>query len=73
MGRSDVRQAIATYLNEAQIDYVGAVYPARPIILSEQDYETIADMGKNMEQIYVGTHGTGRRATVEAATSAFAV
>lgn len=39
MGRSDVRQAIATYLNEAQIDYVGAVYPARPIILSEQDYE----------------------------------
>lgn len=39
MGRSDVRQAIASYLNSAQIDYVGVVYPARPIILSEQNYE----------------------------------
>lgn len=39
MSRVGVRQAIATYLNTAQISYVGAVYPARPIILSEQDYE----------------------------------
>ena len=39
MGRLDVRQAIATYLNNAQINYVGAVYPARPIILPEEAYE----------------------------------
>lgn len=39
MGRLDVRQAIASYLNNAQINYVGAVYPARPIILDESAYE----------------------------------
>lgn len=39
MGRADVRQAIATYLNGAEINYVGAVYPARPIILDESAYE----------------------------------
>lgn len=39
MSRSAVRQAIASYLNSAEIDYVGAVYPARPLVLSEDDYE----------------------------------
>ena len=39
MSRAGVREAIASYLNLQQIDYVGQVYPARPIILSEQDYE----------------------------------
>lgn len=40
MSRLAVREAIATFLNNAQINYVGAVFPARPIILSEDAYET---------------------------------
>lgn len=39
MSRPGVRQAIASYLNAAQITCVGAVYPARPVVMSEQDYE----------------------------------
>lgn len=39
MGRSDVRTAIASYLNSAQINYVGEVFPARPIIMTEAAYE----------------------------------
>jgi len=38
MSRNDVRLAIANYLTEANITYVGTVYPARAYIL-EQDYE----------------------------------
>lgn len=38
--------------------------------LKRRTDETVADVGKNMEQTFVGTHGTGRRARVEAATSA---
>lgn len=38
--------------------------------LKRRTDETIADVGKFIEQQYVGTHGTGRRARVEAATTA---
>ena len=38
MSRTGVRDAIANYLNTAQINYVGAVYPTRNYI-NEQDYE----------------------------------
>ena len=39
MGRVAVRSAVATYLTNAALQYVGTVYPARPVILSERDYE----------------------------------
>jgi hypothetical protein len=39
MSRLAVREAIASYLNAAEINYVGAVFPARPIILDESAYE----------------------------------
>ena len=38
MGRAAVRQATAAALTTAGIPYVGAVYPARPTILQEEDY-----------------------------------
>lgn len=38
MGRAAVRKAVATALTTAKITYVGTVYPARPVILEEQDY-----------------------------------
>ncbi len=38
--------------------------------LKRRTDETLADMGKFIEQQYLMTHGTGRRARVEAATSA---
>lgn len=39
MTRLEVRQAIQSFLEEARIPHVGVVYPARPEVLSEQDYE----------------------------------
>ena len=38
MGRLDVRRAITTAITAANLPYVGTVYPARPVILDEQDY-----------------------------------
>lgn len=38
MGRAGVRAAYQTYLQEANIPYLGTVYAARPTILSEDDY-----------------------------------
>jgi hypothetical protein len=38
MGRLAVRTAVANALTAADITYVGTVYPARPVILEEQDY-----------------------------------
>lgn len=38
MGRQAVRAAVASVLTTAKITYVGTVYPARPVILDEQDY-----------------------------------
>jgi hypothetical protein len=40
--------------------------------LRRRTEETASDLGKFIEQTYAGTHGTGRRATVEAATTASA-
>jgi hypothetical protein len=39
MGRVAVRSAVAAYLTNAGLQYVGTVYPARPVILSEDAYE----------------------------------
>ena len=57
MSRAAVREAIATYLNNAQIPGVGMVYPARPIILSEQDYE--ARMLNGAQQLVSTVNGSG--------------
>lgn len=38
MGRAAVRSAIQSYLQGAQIPYLGSVYPARPAILPEDAY-----------------------------------
>jgi hypothetical protein len=35
-----MREAITAFLQEANIEYVGIVYPARPEIINEQDYES---------------------------------
>lgn len=37
-GRAAVRTAIATYLEAASVPYLGSVFPARPVIIEEQDY-----------------------------------
>ena len=39
MSRLAVREAIASFLAEAGVEYVGIVYEARPEIINEQDYE----------------------------------
>ena len=39
MGRVAVRAATAAYITNAALQYVGTVYPARPVILGERDYE----------------------------------
>ncbi|MGD0387185.1 MAG: hypothetical protein ABSB73_13765 [Solirubrobacteraceae bacterium] len=39
MGRVAVRDAVAAYLTNAALPYVGTVYPARPVILTEDAYE----------------------------------
>jgi hypothetical protein len=39
MGRVAVRSAVAAYLTNAGLQYVGTVYPARPVILTEDAYE----------------------------------
>lgn len=39
MGRVEVREAIATCLAEAGLPHVGRVFPARPQIIQEEDYE----------------------------------
>lgn len=38
MGRLQVRQAVTAAIQAAKIPYVGVVYPARPVIASEQSY-----------------------------------
>jgi hypothetical protein len=40
MGRGTVRTAIAEYFSNADLQFVGKVYSARPEIVNEQDYET---------------------------------
>lgn len=40
--------------------------------LRRRTEETVSELGKFIEQTYTGTHGTGRRATVDGATSAVA-
>jgi hypothetical protein len=39
MGRVAVRSAVASYLTNAGLQHVGTVYPARPVILTEDAYE----------------------------------
>jgi hypothetical protein len=39
MGRVAVRSAVAAYLTNAALPFVGTVYPARPVVLSESAYE----------------------------------
>jgi hypothetical protein len=39
MGRVAVRSAVAAYLTNAGVQYVGTVYPARPVVLTEDAYE----------------------------------
>lgn len=39
MGRQTVRTAVAAYLTNAGLQYVGTVYPARPVIVTEDAYE----------------------------------
>ena len=39
MGRVAVRAAVAAYLTDAALPFVGTVYPARPVILTEDAYE----------------------------------
>lgn len=39
MGRVAIRSAVQALIQGAGIDYVGTVYPARPTILQEADYE----------------------------------
>lgn len=39
MSRLAMRQAITAFLEEAGIEYVGLVYPARPEVIPEQAYE----------------------------------
>jgi hypothetical protein len=38
MGRAEVREAVAAYFAQANLENVGTVYPARPEILPEQAY-----------------------------------
>lgn len=40
MSRSDIRTAVTDYFLEADMQFVGKVYSARPEIVNEQDYET---------------------------------
>lgn len=45
MGRVAVRQAVTETITAAAIDYVGTVFPARPVIAEEQDYsQTLSGM-----------------------------
>lgn len=45
MGRAAVRIAVQEYLQGLGVNYLGTVYPARPTILQEADYEqTMAGM-----------------------------
>ena len=39
MGRQAVRNAIQSYLQGLGVSYLGTVYPARPTVLQEADYE----------------------------------
>jgi len=39
VGRATVRAAVASLLSNGAVPYVGQVYPARPVIMQEQDYE----------------------------------
>jgi hypothetical protein len=40
MSRLSTREAIANFLSEADLEFVGKVYPARPEVVNEQDYES---------------------------------
>jgi hypothetical protein len=40
MSRLAMRQAIAAFISEADLEYVGQVYAARPEVIPEQAYET---------------------------------
>lgn len=40
MGRQAVRTSVAEYFANANLRFVGTVFPARPEITNEQDYET---------------------------------
>jgi hypothetical protein len=40
MGRLEVREAVAAYFAEAELPFVGKVFPARPTIMEEDAYQT---------------------------------
>jgi hypothetical protein len=40
MGRASIRQAAFNYFTNAGIPFVGTVFPSRPIIVTEDDYDT---------------------------------